>query len=128
MTTRKIKESPGVLIARATDRKQECIVRSSNGDFLIYPDGRVKLWQPDPGLDPSKPEDKETLDHYGRILRFNTVEYLQTYDEEIPDEFDILDLGFWYDKLNDNGKLERNYEPPEYGWRKEILKTYEKKV
>lgn len=80
------------------------IVRSSNGDIEIDDNGEI--------LD--DPEDSA-----GGIIRFDLDEYKRTYGELDPSgEYDILDLGYWY---NQSGK-ELKYEGPDLTFRSEFRK------
>lgn len=45
---------------------------------------------------------------YKRIVRFDFKEYAACYGDELPDEFDILDLGYW------------SYEPAEPEFRERV--------
>lgn len=47
--------------------------------------------------------------HYTQILQFDLAEWHQRYpDEALPDNLDILDLGYWY-----TNHKQRMYEPPD---------------
>jgi hypothetical protein len=105
-------------------------VRSSYGELLIHADGTVFSAEACDGADGDDGGAGEL--HLKSIRRFNLVEYLQTYglegdDRELPEGFDILDLGYWYEATDSEGVVSVKYEPPEYQWRKDVSKPYSEK-
>lgn len=97
------------------------LVRSSHGEFSIKTSGHVIEFVADS-------DDLESVAHLSSITRFNIVEYLQTYpEEEFLDEFDILDLGYWYFEKDEHGELHQKYTPPDYVFRRDIVQAYKKK-
>jgi len=99
-------------------------VRSSHGEFQIKRTGHVI----DFDEESDEFDEMEALSHLRLITRFNLVEYLRTYpDEEFPDEFDILDLGYWYSEKDENGEPQQKYVPPDYTFRREVVGIYKTK-
>jgi len=84
-------------------------VRSSNGTLFLDVDGFVMT------VDLAEPID-EASDHLLSIRQFDLPEYQATYGE-MSDAFDILDVGYWYMKRDEENIPVRTYEPPAYDWR-----------
>ncbi|MEP2668928.1 MAG: hypothetical protein ABJH04_08030 [Cyclobacteriaceae bacterium] len=80
------------------------IVYSSNGEITVNKKtGDVVLITPNGSDDAA----------FRRIKKFDLDEYKRYYNLEcIPDNIDILDLGYWYDN--------NEYEEPAMDWREEV--------
>jgi len=80
-------------------------VHSSHADFSIDPDSGDVL-----SLDQFPNSDDMSY-----IARFDLAEWVAYWSELLPEEFDILDLGYWC--------KDGVYEPAEPDWRKDFGKT-----
>jgi len=89
------------------------VCNSSHGEFEIDGDsGEVlscTVYDPDT-------HDDEPGVNFRSITRFDVDEWRRTYGRPLPDEVDILDVGFWY---HDDPKHGEGYEPPVHSWRRE---------
>jgi hypothetical protein len=82
--------------ANITTRSNIEIV-SSHGTLTVDPaDGRVL----------SRDLDDDLLE---RVIRFDLEEWKHYWGDPVPDNLDILDIGYWLD--------DGTYEPPEMEWR-----------
>lgn len=65
-------------------------------------------------------DEDSTDEYFPQIKRFDLAERKIHRGEDIPkgDNIDILDLGYWYGKGNDENTWE--YEEPAHDWRKLI--------
>lgn len=88
---------------------QKLTIRSSNGELIANPEsGHV--------ISCKMEDDGEGLD---KIIRFDLEEFKKHYNytqESLPISIDILDLGYWYESIDDIVK----YEEPAHEWRKEF--------
>lgn len=87
---------------------QPMLVHSSNGELLIDKEtGKV--------IDFTQAEGEAGI---ADIHTFDIEEWKRRYsNEELPDDIDILDLGYWYGEFApERGKIS-TYEPPVEEWR-----------
>ena len=86
------------------------IVHSSFGDITINNQGLPVCIHPTPGVE-ARP------DPLDQIVRFNLAEYEAHYGD-LPTEFDILDLGYWFDDpATRHDRLCHDYCRPEANFR-----------
>lgn len=83
-------------------------IHSSQGDIVCSKrDGHVVKIHPDGDADKV----------FTRIFQFDTKEWLAQWGGYLPDDMDILDVGYWYTKLD----ATVHYEGPENEWRSRLI-------
>jgi hypothetical protein len=87
-------------------------VRSSHGVLTIDTQGTVTHRHLDN-------DDADGGAHLARIARFDIGEWQRHWGKELPESFDILDLGYWYFGADDS----ETYAPPDEAWRVDIAET-----
>jgi hypothetical protein len=87
-------------------------VRSNHGILTIDTRGTVTRCHLDN-------DDADGGAHLAQIARFDIGEWQRRWGKELPESFDILDLGYWYFGADDSER----YAPPDETWRVDIAEA-----